>query len=70
MADAHLPKEWTACEEYAGHVIAVFQGQYRSFKGYGGLARTRPCATRAECRKMIDKYNAEEAAYHAATGHW
>lgn len=68
--NTHLAHGWTACESYSGHIIAVNDGKYRSFRGYGGLARTRPCDTKAECRRMIDKYNADEDAYHRSTGHW
>lgn len=65
-----VPPEYTECEEYAGHVIAVHNGHYRSFRGYGELARTRPCATREECRRAVDRYNEQEEQYHRSTGHW
>lgn len=68
--NTHLAEGYTACEEYRNHIIATKDGHYRSFRGYGGLARTRPCSSREECRRMVDKYITDEAAYHAATGGW
>lgn len=65
--NTQLATGYTACEEYRNHIIAIKDGHYRSFRGYGALARTRPCSTREECRRMVDKYITDEIEYHNAT---
>lgn len=70
IGNTQLASGYTACEEYRNHIIAISNGHYRSFRGHGALARTKPCATREECRRAVDKYIEDEAEYHRATGGW
>lgn len=47
-----IPNQFTACEEYHGWIIAMYQGRYVGFKGN----RATPTAlTRADVRGYVDQ---------------
>ena len=66
-----VPNDYTECETYRGHVIAMRGGgSYAAFRGHGGLPRTAWVWTRADCRRAIDAHILDTAAHASATGHW
>lgn len=59
MATAfNIPNEFTGCEEYRGHVIAICQGRY-SIWNNAGNCRGGHYATRADARSALDRLYVE-----------
>lgn len=48
-----IPNEYTACEFYAGHTIALRNGLYSAFKAGLAVAGTTS-TTRAKVRRLLD----------------
>lgn len=48
-----IPTDWTECEEYDGHIIAVKNGWYGVFSK-NGLMKQQSLRTRAHARRWIE----------------
>lgn len=50
-----LPNEFTGCEEYRGHAIAVRHGFYEIFNAEGGIYLESHYTSRERARRGIDQ---------------